>query len=629
MNDISIQDPSRLPSPDRKVLHHIWLAFAGQVFNEEKLLARHLLPLSGAEVMTAFLRLRQEGWISAVKKVWGERLYFIPSERMHLVQRAFYTPSMELKEDLTVSLMFEAKPGLALDVFNALVYISKNEGLPLTSKGILQKKHIQKLDQLEGLTNADITAMGLEYAHSDVYPPRVAVLLDLMLSLGLLIKESQALVIKADALQEWMELSLDEMNHLLFRSIMERYGRCDPESQHFRQLLCHEVLNEDIWYDVNQLLDEMITEGMVRPEHRDKLYEDGQGWTRFLAGCGWIDTGMSSDDTYTVRWKVNASHMLLDTGVKQDTPASGCLYVQPDYEVLVPPGAPFNVRFRLALCAEHITDDHMSVYRLTKASVALASDLGTTAEQVLEFITQQALTGVPDNITAALMQWGREVGRTSFADLTVLRCETAEEGDLIAAHPKLTEWIYRLGPLFFAVQPDHVSEIRKILSAAGLPPKRQSGGFEQVAGEVQSFEERELVAEGEETHSRYFSAEFNHFLFSSLVYSGRNEQYYEPDADIPDKSTLFPGMENIPVMWMRDLRTYHGTTAKQLIKQALDWKIRVELYINKVRMEFIPQRILRNPWRVYGAAYSPGKTEPEWIELGEGDWQEMRLLIPD
>lgn len=619
----------QLSKYERLVLHRIWLSYAGQVFTEEKLLGLNLLPLSGAEVMTAFLKLRQEGWVCAVKKAWGERLCFIPSDRLLAIQAAFYSPSKELGEVSTASLLFEAKPGLVLDVFNALVYTAKNDGLPLTSKGTIHKKHIQKLDDGEGLTGEDIAAIGLEYAHSDVYPPRVAVMLDLVLSLGLLIKESHAFVLKEDAIQEWMDLSWEAMNHLLFQSIMERYGRTNPEIQHFRQLLCHEALKDNTWYDVSRMLDEMITEGMVNSEHRDELYEKGKAWLRFLAGAGWADVGIGRDDHYLIRWKFPIGELLHGVFTRTTESRNGYLFVQPDYEVLVPPETPFAVRWRLARCTEHISDDHMSVYRLTKGSITLAADLGIRPECVADFITEQALTGVPDNVEAALAQWGREVGRTSFAELTVLQCETSDEGDQIAAHPKLTEWIHRLGPLHFAVQPQRISEIRKILNVAGLPPKRQIGGFEQVLGSSATHSAVDGYVDDGALRVRYFEGDFNHFASPSLVYSGRNEHYYEPDVDIPDNASLFPGLEKIPVMWTRDWRAYHGTTAKQILEQALDWKIKVELGIQNERVVFIPQRLLRNPWRMLGMILSPDKTEAEMAELGEGDWQEMRLIVPD
>ncbi|SMF87966.1 Helicase conserved C-terminal domain-containing protein [Paenibacillus uliginis N3/975] len=626
MMDIQDRSPRQLPTSEQNVLYRIWTAFAGQVFDEEKLLSLDIPPLIGAEVLTAFLGLRQDGWVKAVKKAWGERLYFIPSERLLFVQEAFFTPSQTLEEVSAAILSFEAKLGLALDVFNALVYGAKNGGFPLTSKGTVHKKHIQKLDEPEGLTGSDIAAIGLQYAHSDAYPPRAAVLLDLLLSLGLLSKESNALVLKEDALQEWLDLSLERMNSLLFQSIMERYGRTNPESQHLRQLLCHKGFREDVWYDVDRLLDEMTAAGIEMKERRNELYDEGKAWLRFLAGAGWADVGTSNDEHLLIRWKIPAGRFLKGEVDDRTASATGYLFIQPDYEVMVPPDTPFSVRWSLAQCAERVSDDHMSVYRLTKGSVALAADLGMSPEQVTDFIVSQALSGVPDNVAAALAQWGREVGRTSFAELTVMQCETVEEGDQIAAHPKLTEWIHRLGPLYFAVKPEHVTEIRKILTVAGLPPKRQIGGFDQTAGQWRQEEHRQ--AEAERTDSLYRKGDYDHFKSSGLVYSGRNEHYFQPDSEIPDKQDLFPGLAKIPVMWTRDWRSYHSTTAKQIMEQALDWKVKVELGMENKKTEFIPKRLFRNPWRVSGLIYSSDSEKPEQIELSEGGWQEMRLIVP-
>lgn len=628
MKDIQGKSPHELSTAEQNVLKWIWVAFAGQVFDEEKLLNLDIQPLSGAEVMTAFLGLRQDGWVNAVKKAWGERLYFIPSDKLLYVQAAFFTPSQALEEVPAASPLFEAKPGLALDVFNALIYCAKNSGLPLTSKGTVHKKHIQKLDEQDGLTGPDISAIGLQYAHSDTYPPRAAVLLDLSLSLGLLTKASHALVLQEDVLQEWLDLPLERMNSLLFQSIMERYGPADPESQHFRQMLCHEGFRENVWYDVDRLLDEMTAAGIMKRERRSELNEEVKGWLRFLAGAGWVDVGTGNDEHLLIRWKIPAERFFkgeINEGAASD---SGYLFIQPDYEVIVPPDTPFSVRWSLAICAERVVDDHMSVYRLTKGSVALAADLGMSPEQVAEFVSSQALSGVPDNVSAALTQWGREVGRTSFAELTVLQCETVEEGDQIAAHPRLTEWIHRLGPLYFAIKPEHVTEFRKILTVAGLPPKRLVGGFEQISGSGHLDEVRHKEVEVEAAESRHYKRDYDHFKFSGFVYSGRNEHYFEPDFDIPDKQDLFPGLTKIPVMWTRDWRSYHGTTAKQIMEQALNWKVKVEIGLENKKVEFIPKRLLRNPWRISGFIYSLDSEKPKQVELSDDGWQEMRLIVP-
>lgn len=45
-------------------------------------------------------------------------------------------------------------------------------------------------------------------------------------------------------------------------------------------------------------------------------------------------------------------------------------------------------------------------------------------------------------------------------------------------------------------------------------------------------------------------------------------------------------------------------------------------------VDFIPSRILGNPWRVTGHLLHSNAEVVEEIELSAGDWKEMKLLIP-
>lgn len=629
MSFIQAKDMSGLTGASERVLKRIWRAFAGQAFDDDKLRQLEVPPLCGAEVLVSFAELREDGWIKAVKKAWGERLYFIPEDRLSFLQEIFFTIPEGTVDVSSAVTEQEAKPGLAMDLFNALVYVSRNEGLPLTSKGTVHKKHVLKLEDTDsGITGTEISRIGLKYAHEEAYPPRAALLLDLMLSLGLVIKESHSLTMQEDALQEWLELSEEEMNRQLFQNMMGRYGSNQPESQHFRRLLCLENLKADVWHDVDRLLEEMEASGMVKAERLPSLKEEAQGWVRFLAGAGFADAGVSPGGNLLIRWKLSG-HSLLKVEEKGMVAADGMegfLLIQPDYEVLVPPGTPFTVRWQLALCAERVSDDHMSVYRLTQSSITSAADLGMSPGEVMRFIEREAASGVPDNVANALEQWGREVGRTAFAEVTVLQCETAEEADRIARHPKLAELVQRLGPLFFAVQPDQLPEIRKLLTSYGLPPKRRVGGFGQIAGLPEAG--RSAVENGGNKPNRFANGGHNSVSAAGIVYSGRTVDFYEPDQEIPDKLSLFPGITKIPLMWTRDWRSYHSSTAREIMELALDWRVAVELGFESGKKKFIPKSMLRNPWRVLGELYEPESSTPRPAELSEGDWKEMKLQLP-
>ena len=73
-------------------------------------------------------------------------------------------------------------------------------------------------------------------------------------------------------------------------------------------------------------------------------------------------------------------------------------------------------------------------------------------------------------------------------------------------------------------------------------------------------------------------------------------------------------------MWTRDWRSYHGSTAKQMMEQALELSAKLEIAVDGSRMEFIPFQILRQPWKISGVLYDPDSDKTgAVVELGEGN----------
>ncbi|MEI0738301.1 hypothetical protein VQ056_19440 [Paenibacillus sp. JTLBN-2024] len=52
-------------------------------------------------------------------------------------------------------------------------------------------------------------------------------------------------------------------------------------------------------------------------------------------------------------------------------------YVQPDFDVICPPGVPFYLRWKLLACTELVQCDRVSVYKLTRAGTAKRQKRGS------------------------------------------------------------------------------------------------------------------------------------------------------------------------------------------------------------------------------------------------------------
>jgi len=257
---------------------------------------------------------------------------------------------------------------------------------------------------------------------------------------------------------------------------------------------------------------------------------------------------------------------LLDGREGADTGSSG-LFIQPDFDILIPPDLPNSVKFQAACCTERILDDVMTVYRLTRDSVMQAAKAGMEPERIAAFFTKQAAAGMPENVQAALCQWGKEMDRAGLSE-----------------------------SLRYAEAPPE--EDAELAGADGNDRYPMQGG----------------------TRSR---------PSCGLIRPARSEFALEPDDTLPDPSSIIPDLNRIPVMWTRDWRSYHGSTAKQMMEQALELSAKLEIAVDGSRMVFIPFQILRQPWKISGALYDPDSDKTGAIvELGEGEWREMRLVIP-
>jgi len=608
---------SRLGECEAELLKGLVARFAGQPFGEQAWEGIGGITRSGAELKLSFLRLRKYGWVHAVKKAWGERLYYIPVDKLIRLLAAFYAPLHTSAAESGLDIRWEAGPGLALDLLHALAFIA-DQGLPLTAKGTVHKKSLQKLQEPLFLQNEHVNRLGLHYAHQEAYEPACAVVLDLLLCTEVLTEKNGAFAIDEKRLGKWLSLSEREMNSILLRAAIERYGPSDSGMQLFRYLICLVPCPEGEWIDVSSLLGWMGGEGMLNPAAAP---EQAEAWLCALAGFGWGDVAMAGDGSCAFRWNVDAKRLLLDDRSENEDDAAN-FFVQPDFDVICPPGVPFFLRWKLLACTELAQCDRVSVYKLTRAGTARAVENGIDAAQILNMLSQGSAAEIPGHVAAAVAQWGKEIGRTRFDEALLLTCMTEEEADSIAAHPRIEGGLTRIGPKHFIAIATETGKIRKVLEGMGLAPLKTVGSGERkrpaypLIGDEPNREARERLVSG-----RYDEGQ-------GLVYSGRNVRFFDPDHDIPDPVSLFPGYDRIPARWLQDCRSYHSSTAQSIVEQAQSWQTRVLLNLGGKPAEFAPTAVYSAPWRAEGILHDLETGAFERRELAAEDLGELKLIVP-
>lgn len=677
-------DWRELASDELLVLERCFLRYAGQPMKEEAPLQLTRGVLSGAETKLALHGLRARGWIETVTKSWGERILYIPVHRLpRLYDMLLEQTTLNMLHTDHPVIVYEAKTGLEAELLHVLSRIAKH-GVPLTAKGTIHKRSLQKLNELTPFRSEDLTGLGLQYAHADLYPVQTVVMMDLLLSLGLLVKETVSFRIQEAELAAWIRLSAWQMRKHIFITLMERYGKTEASMQHFRYMLCavYPYAGAEGWLSVKSLLQWMLQVGLisqqslsgVSPQSSTHLktadvtaspvgYDDVmaidfnlnghgmdeiKGWLAALIAFGMGDWGLTALGELCFRWNVSPLDMLryhkdsdnneeIDEVKHQE---QGAFYIQPDFEILVPPDVAYDVRWRLECCCERLKGDRMAVYRITRESVTEAIELGMGAKAIFALLGQYSRTGVPDHVRVAAEQWAGSVGRTAFATVTLLRCGTHEDADTVARHPGLEGLLERIGKRDFIIPVRSADKIRKTLAAIGLSPRKEPEGVDEP---IHSYP---LVAKTENISSSSPDSEILPndiavdgenvgFVFSQegragLVYTGRTLHFYEREHTLPDPLDYFPESSAVPSSWTKEWRGYHVSTARQLIEQAIRWQTAVGLRIGEKEVKWIPESVSPGePWSVVGW-YASGEDAkvPVRATLQPGEWSDMRLLVP-
>ncbi len=115
----------------------------------------------------------------------------------------------------------------------------------------------------------------------------------------------------------------------------------------------------------------------------------------------------------------------------QDTPGVGDqtwgrLVVQPNFELVALAPVPEALLLRLDRFAERVRLEQVAQYRLTRASVTRAVQLGMPAEDILRVLEESAGGTIPQNVYYSLKEWERHARRVElWPSMTLI--EVADE----------------------------------------------------------------------------------------------------------------------------------------------------------------------------------------------------------
>ncbi|MDK8180854.1 helicase-associated domain-containing protein [Paenibacillus sp. UMB4589-SE434] len=631
-------------------------------FNEDKIGQWHSAEAAGAYLLAALPYLQQLGLIAALRKSWGERIYFIPRDVYFVMIDLYWSRAgashIEGRNDLALTrntpLHLEALPGsdrveagegAAGDVFRLLVYAVK-EGLPITAKGVLHKKTMQRLFDVMEMSDEALMASGCEYPQSSILAPSLAVTLDIALRFGVLRKEAQQYAVRPDMLQYWIQQPLFKWRAAIFEIAFEHFIPGQSGLKHAIAALAMMGHTAD-WRQVDASLQVLAHDKWL---HADEM-PAYRSWLLMTHTMGFCDLGTDVEGNWWYRWKesyLSCRYAASTVQNKNESESFSGLFIQPDFEIIVPPDCPLHVRWELEMMAERVSSDAMHTFRLTRDSYTAAVERGYTIDRVVSFMESYAFTGIPHNVMDAVERWHAQYGRVQFAEVVLLRCADEEAAAALRSVWEATgeqTVLTPIGTQDFIVERQEVDRIRRRLEQIGMAPMQRWGQQEVLGSNLTPIEwnvgalGREAnagmigVSSNEEVLQDETSTALGGYDAKGMVYSPSSLQYYEMDTDILQQDAVLSPFYRLPVMWTNAVRSYHASTMKELVQTAIEQMLPLEVEPGNAGSErevIVPFRVQELPesaWLLEASISRDGTTNQTKVQPDQ--WKGVRILLPE
>jgi hypothetical protein len=155
-----------------------------------------------------------------------------------------------------------------------------------------------------------------------------------------------------------------------------------------------------------------------------------------------------------------------------DVPWDDHVYVQSNFEILVPCTVSPAVLWSVDCFAELMKPDQMMVYKLTRNSVYRAMLHSYTPDVIQKFLETHSKTPVSQNVAYSISHWGTSYGRIEFQETILLKCDTEALADELMLHPKIRPYLrQKVGPCHLTVDSESYDQLVAALSDEGYMPK--------------------------------------------------------------------------------------------------------------------------------------------------------------
>ncbi|WP_027417829.1 hypothetical protein [Aneurinibacillus terranovensis] len=510
-------------------------------------------------VYAGFTGLRRKGIIYTLRRLWGEVGYVMPYD-LQQAWRAYLWSLMAEPERLYPAGEGPAAGGaqspMLCEVVFELLQHSRFQGLPLTKRGQLSAKVHRIWGTIIPYNENLFTSF---YPAVQAGDARDSFFLELLLEIGLLVhRKAEAagqLITHEENAAALFTGRQDEVQFRLYDSVKKRIVRLNPlyavlfdwlevASKRASQHCCVSIRqiqaewNRQLVGYASGLLDDKVM-GEYRQATNQAIEEFAVKMAPVLAAFGFVSIGQThSQEIDQLRWNFPplSSSSAADADIKSLPGRFG--YVQPTFEVLLLPDSPYEVRWKTGEAAELKSRQEVWNFQITKQSVKRASREG--AQSTIDLLMSIQGGSIPDNVAIQIKEWCRSLTTVMIQTVTLIRCPNQEAAQWIAQESSFARYIQeRIGDCDFIIHKNAEELVKEALEKLNINVARPPFVAEVDTEEEINHKEEAVAGDG-----------------------------YRVESVFPVLEDILPELKEIPVIWYKNWQRYHGSTLRNLLKQA-------------------------------------------------------------
>ena len=342
-----------------------------------------------------------------------------------------------------------------------LSYFRKNE-VRIAQSGTMFKKAQNDLVSLVGEENTAMVDSLLPVR----YPPRLAFLLYFAKSKSL-VEERNGMIRLGSRAPSWVKSDSRSCRQELFGYWRQTYVAQDADLQTMLWIIMQAPEEQAI--SLASLLEAMDTLSTSHSSHGLNLRAE-RNLVDTLEYLGGLEVCESLNALFVRPTPLGRA--MFGLGAWPDEQWDEHVYVQSNFEILVPCTVSPEMLWSVDAFAELLKHDQMMVYKLTRNSVYRALLHSYTPETIEEFLLKHSKTPVAQNVRYSISHWGTSYGRIEFEETILMKCDTEQLAEEIMLHPKIRPFIkQRVGPRYLCVDGAQYEQLVTALSNEGYMPK--------------------------------------------------------------------------------------------------------------------------------------------------------------